>query len=238
MKTKNKILLFTLILPFIIVVMVILSIKKSFNEVTVPSQTYSEGIDTFRKSLDFGDFERISAEGAWNIHLMHDDHFKIEIVAPEDMLDELSVEKTGQTLVLKSEKRMFSLFSINKRPGINITLPLISRLDIKGVADILFSDFSNTETSVSMEGIMNVTGENCNFNQFLLSGTGVMNVSMNDAPVTNAHFEYNGIYNITMLMNGGRLSGKLDGIGRMIASGEVLENSIRVNGPGTLKIIQ
>ena len=169
---------------------------------------------------------------------MHDDHFKIELVAPENMLDELSVEKIGQTLVLKSEKNTFSLFSINKRPRINITLPLISRLDIKGVADILVSDFSNAETSISMEGIMNVTGENCNFNQFSLSGDGVMNVSMDDAPVTNAHFEYSGIYNIMILMNDGRLSGKLDGIGRMIASGEVFENSIRVNGPGTLKIIQ
>ena len=239
MKTKNKILLFTLILPFILVVMVILSINKSFNEVTVPPQTYSEGIDTFTKSLDLVGFERISAIGAWNIHLIHDDQFKIEIVAPEDMLDELSVEKTGQTLVLKSKKNTFSLFSMNKRPGINITLPIISGLDTTGVVNLLISDFSNTETSISMTGIMNYTAENCTFDQFSLNGTGILNVSMNDTPVTNAHLEYHGgIYNIRMRMNKGRLSGKLDGLGGMIVSGEVFENSIRVKGPGTMKIVQ
>lgn len=239
MKTKNKFLLFTLILPFILVVMVIFSIKKSFNEETVPSTTTSEGIDTFKKSYDFTDFERISVEGSWNIHLMHDDHYKIEIVAPEDMVDELSVEKTGQTLVLTSEKKnTYSLFSLDKKPGINITLPLISKLDVKGLANISISDFSNAETSISVEGLMNVTAKHSNFNQFSLSGDGVINVSMNDTPVTNAHFEHSGIYNIMMLMDNGRLSGNLDGIGRMIASGEVYENSIKVSGPGYLKILQ
>ncbi len=240
MKTKNKILLFTLILPFIIVVMVILSIKKSFNEETVPSQTYSEGIEAFRKSYDFADFEEISAEGWWNIHLMHDDHFKIEIVAPENMLDELSVEKTGHTLLLISEKKnSYSIFSFKKRPGINITLPSISKLDVKnGIANISISGFSDAETSISMEGIVSVTGEHCNFNQFFLSGDGIINIDMNDTPVANAHLEHSGIYNIMMLMDNGRLSGNLDGIGRMIASGEVFENSIRVDGPGIMKIIK
>ncbi len=238
MKTKNKILLFTLILPFIIVVMVILSIKKSFNDDTVPSQTYSEGIEAFKKSYDFTDFDEISAEGCWNIHLMHDDYFKIEIVAPENMLDELSVEKTGHTLLLISEKKnSYSIFSFKKRPGINITLPSISKLDVKsGIADISISDFNDAEISISMEGIVSVTGKHCNFNQFSLRGDGIINIDMNDTPVANAHLEHDGIYNIMMLMDNGRLSGNLDGIGRMIASGQVSENSIKVDGPGIMKI--
>ena len=65
-----------------------------------------------------------------------------------------------------------------------------------------------------------------------------INISMDDAPVTDAHFEYSGIYNINMLMNGGSLSGKLDGVGRMIASGKIAENNINVSEPGSLKIIQ
>lgn len=238
MKTKNKILLFTLIIPFIIVVMVILSIQKSFKEQTDSPTLYSEGIDSFTKSFDFTNYENISAEGFWKINIIHGDHFEIELMAPENMLSEITVEKTGQTLVLLSKKNTFSLFSLNKRPRINITLPLISELDIEGVADILISDFNNAKASISMNGVMNVTGENCNFDQFSLSGTGVLNVSMSDVPITNAHFKYNGIYNINILMNGGELTGKLDGMGKIITSGEIAENSIKVNGPGNFKIIQ
>jgi hypothetical protein len=238
MKTKNKILLFTLIVPFILVVMVIVSIKKSFNDETDSSLSYSEEIDSIKRSFDFNNFEQISAEGFFSISLTHDDHFSIELVAPETAMDEISVSQSGQTLLLKLNKNSFSLFSINKRPRINITLPSISRVDIKGVADISFTDFSSAKTSIFMEGVVNVTGKSCLFDQFSLSGTGVMNVSMDDMPVTSAHFEYSGVYNINMHMNGGSLTGKLDGIGKMIASGEIGENSININPPGSIKIIQ
>lgn len=238
MKTKNKILLFTCVIPFIIVIMMILSIKKSLNEESDPAFSYSEQKISEKISFDLKNFENISAEGFWDINLMYDDHFKVELVAPENMMSEITVEKTGQTLVLSSKKDKFSLFSIKKGPQINITLPLISKLEIDGVADINISEFQNTTTSIYMNGVVNVTGENCIFDQISLNGTGVLNVSMSDVPVTNAHFKYSGMYNIIIHMNGGALTGKLDGLGNMIAWGEIAENSIKVSKPGRLKIRQ
>ena len=238
MKTKNKILLFTGVVPFIIVIMMIFSVKHTLNKETDPSLSDSERINSEKRSYDFKNFENISAEGVWDINLMYDDQFKVELVAPVNMMSEITVNKTDRTLILASKKDSYSLFSNYKKPRINITLPLISRLDIDGVANIKISEFKNTEISIFMNGVMNITGESCSIDQFSLNGTGVVNVAMNDVPVTNAHFKYSGIYNINILMNGGELTGKLDGIGKMIASGEIAENSIKVNGPGSLKIIQ
>ena len=238
MKTKNKIILFTLIVPFIIITIIILNIKKRLNEDMDPSLPPSEQEIAFKKSFDFDNFENISTEGFWSIHVMHGDHFQIELIAPEDIINEITVRKTENTLFLKSENNSLSLFSMNKRTRVEITLPIISELHVKGITNILISDFQNSETSIRMDGIMNAAGENCIFNKLSLSGNGVMNVSMNNLSVTNAHFKYSGIYNITMHMNGGSLSGWLDGIGKMTTSGKITENSIRVSQPGSLQITQ
>ena len=216
--------------------MATLSVRKSFNEELDPSQLYSEGIDTFTKSFDFNDFENISIKGFWSINITHGDHFETKLIAPEKVLSEITVEQTGQTLSLSSKKNTYSFFSFGKRPKIDIVLPSISELDIKGVADISISGFTDAETSISMEGVMNVIGENCNFEQFSLSGNGVVNAALNAVPVTNAHFSYSGIYNINMLMNGGSLTGRIGDIGRMEVSGEISENSLSVKESGHFKI--
>ena len=238
MKTKNKIILFTLIVPFIIVAIMILNIKKRLNGDMDPALLSSEQEIAFKKSFDFDNFENISAEGFWSIHLTHGNHYKIELIAPEEIINEIAVRKTENTLFFKSENNSVSLFSMNKRVRMDITLPLISKLDAKGIADILFTDFQNSETSISMDGVINVAGENCTFNQFSLSGSGVMNASTNEMPITNAHFDYRGIYNIAIQIDGGSLTGYLDGIGRITASGEISENSIFVKEPGIFKIIE
>ena len=238
MKTKNKIILFTLIVPFIIVTIIILNIKKRLNEDTDPSLLSTEQEIAFKKSFDFDNFENITVEGFWSIHLTQGDHFKIELVAPEDIINNITVSEAENTLFFRSENNSVSLFSMNKRVRMDITLPSITQLHAKGITDILFSNFKNSDTSISMDGVMNVAGENCTFNKFSLSGSGVMNASTNDMPITNAHFDYRGIYNIAIHMNGGNLTGYLDGIGRITVSGEISENNIFVKEPGSLRIIQ
>ena len=236
MKTKNKILLFTSIIPFILILMIILSIKKSFNEDTDPSQLNLERIDTVTRSFDFHGFENIVLEGYWDIDIKHDDYFSVELIAPEKLLAEITVGQTGQTVHFFAKKNSFPVLSLIKCPRIFITLPVMSKLNLKGIADISFSDFNNAKTSISTDGVMNVTGENCTFDQFSLNGSGVMNVSMKEVPVTNVHLDYRGIYNGTMLMNGGSLTGYLDGIGSIEVSGEISKNTLFVKESGRLKV--
>ena len=87
-----------------------------------------------------------------------------------------------------------------------------------------------------MDGILSVSGKNSTIDQLFLKGDGVLNVAMNDVPVTSAQLNHDGVYMIKMLMNGGELKGKLDGIGIMIAAGDISENSIKVDGLGSLTV--
>ncbi|MFC1495268.1 GIN domain-containing protein [Thermodesulfobacteriota bacterium] len=241
MKTSNKIIIFTGAVPFIIALIMIFSLRNIMSEEADPAllnseEINAEQINSEKRSFDFRDFENISAEGVWDINLLYDDNFNVELLAPESMMSKITIDKKGRTLKLLSKKNSYSIFSINKRPRINISLPVISGLDIDGVAAVKYVNFKNIKTSVEMDGVLSISGKNSTIDQFFLKGDGVLYVAMNDLPVTNAHINHNGIYMINMLMNGGELKGRLDGIGIMIAPGDIRENSIKVDGLGSLTI--
>ena len=49
-------------------------------------------------------------------------------------------------------------------------------------------------------------------------------------PVTNAFFNFNGVYMMNLNMNGGELSGMLNGPGKLVIEGNTSRNNINTDG--------
>jgi hypothetical protein len=113
-------------------------------------------------------------------------------------------------------------------------MPSLSRVDLNGVADLSLSGFESDDLSIKMEGVVRVSGKESRIQNLSFKGNGLLKMEMYDAPVNSADINYDGLYMMEVLMDGGELSGKIDGIGGLNWKGDVRENSIKVEGPGKI----
>ena len=231
MKTSNKILLALGIIPFFVILMIIFSfrneLKKGVDEEILNVDYSNYPVQTY----DFAGFDEIEAEGFWEIELAGGSRFNIELSAPEESMDELSVTASGRTLHISSKKYSFSLFN---RPKISITMPGLSRMDLKGQCNVIFSDFKMSELDIVINSIANIRAINSSIENFYLSGNGALNADLNNMAVTNARFGFNGAYMIDMRVNGGELSGFLTGPGKLTIWGATSKSTLRADTSGSI----
>ncbi len=229
MKTSNKILLAVSIVPFIIAVIMIFSWKNMLDKEPGTQPGDSARSDYVKKNYDLEGFDEIKADGIWEIHLSAGDRFKVELESFDDSIKHTSVTKSGSTLILSSKKEYFS---ISDRPRINITMPALSRLNLTGMYDVDISGLNDSKMSVDITGVLSLTGIDSSVGDFSFSGSGIVYADLKDMPVNNANFNFNGVYLINMLMNGGELTGRIKGPGKIITKGNIIKNSINVDAPG------
>ena len=228
MKTSNKILLSAGIVPFIIILFMLLSLKNILDEGPAVRNIDDNKMEYIHKRFDLEGFENIKAEGGWEIAITGGDHFNIELEAPGDSIDKISVSRQGNILLLSSDTNYFSIL---KNPKVSITLPSLSMLDLKGQYDIKISNLKLSELDINIEGVASITGIGGSVERFFFNGNGVVTADLISMPATNAYFKFDGIYMIMMGMNGGELSGILSGPGKLMTTGDITKNSIKVDNP-------
>ena len=231
MKTSNKILVAVSIVPFIIILMMLFSFRNILDKEPAMINQDSAKTNYHTEKNDLGSFDGIRAEGIWDIVLNRGDHCRIELETPDNSTTHASVTRQGNTLVLTSNKESFSFFN---RPKISITLPSISRLDLFGKYDVKISNLKISKLDINLKGVASFVGTDSSVEDFSLNGNGVLNTDFKLMPVTNAHYNFTGFYLMEMNMNGGELSGRLSGSGKLVISGHVSANKLQTNGPGNI----
>ncbi len=231
MKTSNKILLALGVIPFIVILMMLFSFKGELDKGMEPTIRNTDYSNYHVKTYNFSDFDEIEAEGAWEVSLSGGDRFNIELRAPGDSIDKISVIEAENKLLLKSDKTSFTLYN---SPKISITMPAISGLGIKGQCDVKISDFQISELDIGISGIADISGINSSVEKLSLNGSGIVNADLMAMPATNARFNYNGVYMIMMNVDGGELSGSINGPGKLIVSGNISTNTLKTENPDSV----
>ena len=228
MKTSNKILLALGIVPFIIIFIMLISLRNILDKESV---VINQGIDRSNyqtENYDIGPFEEIVVKGIWEIVLTGGDQYRIELEVPPGSLKHTSVTRQGNMLLVKSERRFFSILNF---PKIEITVPSISRLDLEGQTDVSISNLKLQQLDINLAGVSLIKGTEGTVKQLSFNGTGIVNADFTHMPTDNARFNFTGIYMITLKMNGGDLAGRLSGQGKMTTEGNIMSNSIVVDNP-------
>lgn len=245
MKTSHKILVFAGIVPMFIVILTVLSMKdilEDTGDITLP---YNDSHTRVKKEVLVKDFSKISTDGRWGIHIIQGDGFSVELEAPEKIIDDIKLEKIDDTLFLVSRDKPFSKLVTPQAsvtlPSISetylqasITLPSISEIHLHGMTNLDLSGFDSETITINAQDVSKISGMDNMIQQLTFTGNGILFLDMYDTTVTNAHINYNGVYNMKVTIAGGRLSGQISGIGTLHCRGDVGINNIEVLSPGRI----
>lgn len=229
-KTSNKILLIAGSIPIIFIILMLSALKfiplgEGSSRASTPA---SSGLVT--RTLPLEGFSEISLKGVWKVNLFQGNGFAVKISASEPAMKEVKAEKYENELVLDSGIKPRGS-SGNRRITADITLPVVSRIDIEGVAGINLFEMDIDTISIRSEGVADISGDKGMIRDLQFYGHGVTRMDLSAVPVTNASLNCPGVYTIKLFMNGGRLSGNLDGVGTFKYEGIAGVNELRVNGP-------
>jgi len=229
MKTSNKILLATGSGPVILVLLLFAGLRILIGG--TPETNGAVAIDTTRKRqvYDVGGFDAVHANGVWDIEISNGENRQIAIHAPESALPYIVVENNNRTLYLDTTKKPDH---VTEYPKAFITIPELKGIDLKGVVNLDFKGFRSRSISIRTQGCNLVKGNDNVIDRLHLDGEGLSKIDLSDSPSIHADVDYEGAYKVDLSMKGGRLTGKLDGLGKVAYSGTAKVQSIQVNGPG------
>ena len=228
MKTSNKILLVSGSSLIGIVIVFLLIFRFTLENNTTTKRPKDSDKPVVSREFPLADFTAIEVGGHWEIELTRGETTQIKIKAPEDVMEDLSVEKQAGTLILGTGKKW--RHNHGKVTAL-ITMPSLSDLRLSGIVSLELSGFKSESITVCTSGSTSITGKGNHIHNLNLRGKGVSNLDLRRNSVVNAHLNYEGVYKIELSMAGGELTGNIKGVGEVIYDGEVRKESIRKEGP-------
>jgi len=204
MKTSHKILVFAGIVPVLTAILTVFYVKNILEDTGDTTDPYIDSHPRVTKEVLVKDFSKISTDGIWRIHVIQGDDFTVELEAPEKSIEDIKLEKSDD---------MFHLH---------------------GMTNLGLSGFDSEAITIDAQDVSTISGKDSMIQQLTLTGNGILLLDMYDTTVTNAHIDYNGLYNVKMAIAGGRLSGQISGIGTLHCRGDIGVNDIEVISPGRM----
>lgn len=227
-KTSNKIILIAGALPILSVIFLLADLRIDLRDEGNSEEPSAGASDLVVRTLSLEGFSEISVKGVWKINLIQGDNFLVNVSATESVMREINIEKNNTGLALDSGTK-YEHSSDAKLTTANITLPTVSGIDIQGTTTLTLSDLDIDSISIRSLGFTNISGDKCMIQDLEFKSTGLSRMDLSKIPVTNAYLQCEGVYAIGILMNGGKLSGIINGWGSFDYQGDVRVNELLVN---------
>ncbi len=175
---------------------------------------------------------RLQFNGTWKAGIRHGEQAVLIVHAPEELLPQIRVVRSGNTAKLSWDGRI-RLGGRTVRA--EIVLPALTGIESGGAVDIDFSGFIGETLEIESTGAANVRGENSGFRDIRIDSSGALNADLRDAPTENADVDVSGSARVMLTMTGGLLSGEISGAGKVVYSGEVSEERIETSGLASIE---
>lgn len=127
-------------------------------------------------------FEEVNVSGFIDLKIYRGDEFSVEIIGPDSEKDKYNIYQNGNILFIKYEdekkftwKRGFGDFD---EVRINITMPHLKRLELKGVGDVMFRNFTEEESEIEVLGVIKAKGEDFNCRNFYVRLNGASELDL------------------------------------------------------------
>ncbi len=180
---------------------------------------------------ELGEFTSIAATGSWKVTIVRGDH-SVQVYAAERAADQVRVSQSDGTLSLDLAPGTISL---SDGLEAEISTPDLSRIDVRGGANVRIVGFDLESLALRIDGAASVAATDGTIGSLDLVVNGAANVDLSDSPVVDALVALDGASNLTIAMAGGELSGALRGVGNVTYTGDVSSESIRVEGLGRVR---
>jgi hypothetical protein len=175
--------------------------------------------------------EKLYVFGGWDLQVRQGDEPALTVRASERVSERIDVSTSGETLELEVER---NTNYINVKIEATLVLPEITDIDIDGAANLEIEGFQQERLSIDVAGASNVEVYDSRFENVVVDVDGAANVDLSESAAVNVEVDLDGAANVELQMDGGRLTGTLDGLGQVTYRGEVLEETIEVDGLGSV----
>jgi hypothetical protein len=158
-------------------------------------------------TFDLEDFTEISVVSVFNATITQGTDFLVEVTIDEDIVNKLDVTQTGSRLSLNL------LFGNNNAATLDavVTLPVLNRVDVDGVAMVSLNDFNQVQMNVNVGGMSQLRGDSLMISDLTARVSGVSQLDFGDIrPLGNANIDVSGVSKATLNMDiGSTLTGSV-----------------------------
>jgi hypothetical protein len=226
MRTSNRILvgIGITVLVLIVVAVVVLRITLGDIEDHQAQARRARGPETTAE-YDITDFSRLRVDGAFSVTVREADTYSVSVTYPQDVKDMLVVERDGDALVLR-----LTGSATGARFRADVRTPALRAIANRGAAEITVLDYEVDAMAIENAGTASVVARNCRIGTLELSSDGALNAEFDKAVVMNAVLDLDGVANVLLFVDGGRLTGTVRGFANVRYDGTLSEQSVQVDG--------
>lgn len=201
---------------------------------------------------DISGFDKVDISHAFEVKITQDDEFSVVIRVDDNLVDELRVEKQGDTLIIGLKPG--TGFNIqNQTMEADVTMPALTGIDASGASKVTVSGFKSGDSfAADISGASTLTGDiEAGDTAFDVSGastsklsgsaedtkidaSGASTVDLGDFPVGNATIDASGASNVSVNVSG-ELNADANGASTITYGGNPTMGSIETSGSSNIK---
>ena len=226
MKTSNKILSISILTILLIISLLIIASRIIIIRNAGRPKDFSDS-NTISKTFDLRGFNTIECSGAWQIEVIQGDNYRVSVVCPEELADDVNVHTWGDILTLDNIRKWRHRRSPFRAI---ITMPDLTGIRINEGASIFIDGFDTEDMEIKISGAAEIKADNSRIENLFLRCDGAADANLKESSVVNARLLVNGASRITLTMNGGTLKGSASGASSIVYYGTVSAQDIATNG--------
>lgn len=239
MKTSNKILFAAVSALVVLAVISIISMRVLVDRAAEAGGNFSaidRAFDGKRISqeYDMEDFSRLQVIGGWNLTLQSGNTYRVSITFPEELQNHVKIDKNGEVLSLETTGLIDFRGAHFKAV---VQMPELAELRSEGGLSAGIHGFTGETLTIAGGGGVQIKAEDCRYEKLSLQLSGGIQGDFRDLSAEDIHIKGNGAVDLDVTMNGGALTGDVNGAANIKVRGNVAQNSLRVHGVSNIEYL-
>ena len=162
-------------------------------------------------------FAAIELGGGWDLQFTHASDYSAVLIGDQELVDTAEVSTAGDLLSIHLKGDVDE----DRTVRIMITAPAIEALTLAGAVNGKIVGLDAAELTVFSQGATNLVFEDSTIGDLTLQTAGAANIDLGDSLVENAVLDMAGASQLLINMDGGSLTGRVEGVANVRYSGDV-----------------
>jgi hypothetical protein len=184
------------------------------------------------ETREAGDFDSISLRGSARLIVHIGDEPTIKIEGPEQVVQGLTTDVDGDTLVIRTKRKEWTFGRGDSRLTVHITVPKLEDLKLEGSNDVRLNGFNGGESRIDIEGAANLEA-NGQLDDLIVHMAGAGRANLRDLIAANATVTVDGVGSVHVNATES-LDATMNGVGAILYSGTPRDVNTSMNGVGTI----
>lgn len=146
--------------------------------------------DTATLTFGFADFTGISVPTIFNVTVTQDAGYSVAVTVDADVAGRIDLTQTGDTLNIALLPGNGNIDTLD----VFVTMPLLNRIDLTGVANATLNDFDQTQMTINVGGVSRLRGNGLTIDNLTANVSGVSWLDLGDIhPIGYADIDVSGV---------------------------------------------